>query len=230
MIAFAVVVAIATFGAGLIAAVLLTRLRSVRLQLVALALTAVCLPLAAVTLSGVAMFSSGHDMTILLVAVASSTAALAGALLVARRIGGSIERVRSASPPSLAATWRHAPRRTARPSWPSCHELQRDGRQRRGALRRAPPARRLGEPRPADAAREHAGDARGARGRACRSGAVPAGAARAGARRSERSSTTSSSSPHRRRRSHARAAGGALTRPRRVLPARRRGGGGGHGA
>jgi signal transduction histidine kinase len=36
-------------------------------------------------------------MTILLVAVASSTAALAGALLVARRIGGSIERVRSAS-------------------------------------------------------------------------------------------------------------------------------------
>ncbi len=97
MIAFAVVVAVATFGAGLIAAVLLTRLHSVRLQLVALALTAVCLPLAAVTLSGVAMFSSGHDMTILLVAVASSTAALAGALLVARRIGGSIERVRSAS-------------------------------------------------------------------------------------------------------------------------------------
>jgi signal transduction histidine kinase len=97
VIAFAVVVAVATLGAGLAAALLLTRLRSVRLQLVALALTAVCLPLAAVTLSGVAMFSSGHDMTILFVAVAASTAALAGALLVARRIGGSIERVRSAS-------------------------------------------------------------------------------------------------------------------------------------
>jgi signal transduction histidine kinase len=97
VIGFAVVVAVATFGAGMIAALLLTRLRSVRLQLSALALTAICLPLAAVALSGVVMFNSGHDMTILLVAVASSTAALAGALLVARRIGVSIERVRSAS-------------------------------------------------------------------------------------------------------------------------------------
>lgn len=97
MIAFAIVVAIATLGAGLAGALLLTRLRSLRLQLVTLALVAVCLPLAAVALSGVVMFDSGHDMTILFVAVASSTAALAGALLVARRIGGSIERLRSAS-------------------------------------------------------------------------------------------------------------------------------------
>jgi signal transduction histidine kinase len=79
------------------AALVLTRLRSVRLQLVALALVAVCLPLVAVALSGVVMFDSGHDLTILFVAIASSTAALAGALLVARRIGRSIERVRSAS-------------------------------------------------------------------------------------------------------------------------------------
>jgi signal transduction histidine kinase len=97
VIAFAVVVAAATLGAGLVAAFLLTRLRSVRLQLVALALVAVCLPLAAVTLSGVVMFSSGHDMTILFVAVASSTAALAGGVLLARRISQAIERVRLAS-------------------------------------------------------------------------------------------------------------------------------------
>jgi signal transduction histidine kinase len=97
VIAFAVVVAVATLAAGLTAAFLLTRLHSLRLQLVALALVAVCLPLAAVALSGIVMFSSGHDMTILFVAVASSTAALAGAVMVARRIAGSIERVRSAS-------------------------------------------------------------------------------------------------------------------------------------
>ena len=97
MIAFAVVVAAATLGAGLLGALLSARLQSLRLQLAALALVAVCLPLAAVALSGVVMFDSGHDMTILFVAVASSTAALAGALLVARRIGGSIDRLRSAS-------------------------------------------------------------------------------------------------------------------------------------
>jgi signal transduction histidine kinase len=97
VIAFAVVVAAATLAAGVVAALLLTRLRSVRLQLAALALVAVCLPLVAVALSGAVMFSSGHDMTILFVAVASSTAALLGSLLVARRIAGSIERLRSAS-------------------------------------------------------------------------------------------------------------------------------------
>jgi signal transduction histidine kinase len=97
MITFAVVVALATLGSGLAAAFLLTRLRSLRLQLATLALVAVVLPLAAVALSGMVMFDSGHDMTILFVAVASSTAAIAGALIVARSIARSIERLRSAS-------------------------------------------------------------------------------------------------------------------------------------
>ena len=68
-----------------------------RLQLVGLGLLAVALPLAAVSLSGVVMFSSGHDLTILLAAVAASTAAIVGALVLARSIMNPIERVRSAA-------------------------------------------------------------------------------------------------------------------------------------
>lgn len=97
MIVFALVVALATLGAGILAALGLRRLPTVRLQLIGLGLLAVALPLAAVLLSGVVMFSSGHDLTVLLVAVAASTAAIVGALLLARSIMRPIERVRSAA-------------------------------------------------------------------------------------------------------------------------------------
>jgi signal transduction histidine kinase len=97
VIAFALVVAGATLAAGLAAALLLRRLPTLRLQLAGLGLVAVLLPLAAVLLSGVAMFSSEHDLTILAVAVASSTAALAAAFLLGGSILRSIERVRAAS-------------------------------------------------------------------------------------------------------------------------------------
>jgi signal transduction histidine kinase len=95
VIVFALVVAGATLLAGFAAALLLGRLPSLRLRLAGLALLAVVLPLAAVVLSGVAMFSSGHDLTILAVAAGSSTAALAAALLVARSIHAAIDRVRA---------------------------------------------------------------------------------------------------------------------------------------
>jgi signal transduction histidine kinase len=95
VIGFAVVAAVATLAAGLLAALALRRLPTVRLQLVGLGLVAVVLPLAAVLLSGVVMFSSGHDLTILLVAVAASTAAIAGAIVLARSISRPIERVRT---------------------------------------------------------------------------------------------------------------------------------------
>ena len=97
MIEFAVVVASATLAAGLVAALLLRRLPSVRLQLAGLGVVGVALPLAAVLLSGVVMFNSGHDLTILLVAAACSTATLAAALMVSGSIMRSIERVRNAS-------------------------------------------------------------------------------------------------------------------------------------
>jgi signal transduction histidine kinase len=97
VIAFALVVAAATLGAGLAAALLLRRLPTLRLQLVGLGLIAVLLPLAAVLLSGVAMFDSEHDLTILAVATASATAALAASFLLGGSILRSIERVRTAS-------------------------------------------------------------------------------------------------------------------------------------
>jgi signal transduction histidine kinase len=97
VIAFAVVVAMATLVGGVGAALALGRLPSLRLQLVGLGLLGVALPLAAVSLAGVVMFDSGHDLTVLLVAVASSTAAIVGALLLARAIMRPLERVRDAA-------------------------------------------------------------------------------------------------------------------------------------
>jgi signal transduction histidine kinase len=97
VIQFAVVVAVATLVAGLAAALVVRMLPTLRLQLAGLALVAVFLPLAAVLLSGAVMFSSGHDLTVLLVAGAAASAAVAGALLLATAIRRPIERLRSAS-------------------------------------------------------------------------------------------------------------------------------------
>jgi signal transduction histidine kinase len=97
VIVFALVAAGATLTVGFLAALGLRRLPSVRLQLAGLTLLALVLPLAAVLLSGVVMFTSGHDLTVLAVAVASSTAALGAALLLADSIHSAIERVRAAA-------------------------------------------------------------------------------------------------------------------------------------
>jgi signal transduction histidine kinase len=97
VIAFALIAAGATLAAGLLAALGLRRLPSLRLQLAGLALLALGLPLAAVLLSGVVMFTSGHDLTVLAVAVGSSTAALGAAFLLAGSIHAAIERVRAAA-------------------------------------------------------------------------------------------------------------------------------------
>ena len=93
MIGFAILVAAGTLVAGLVAAVALLRLPTVRMQLTGLALVAVGLPLAAVLLSGVAMFDSDHDLTILALAAASATAALVTALLVGRSISVGLSRL-----------------------------------------------------------------------------------------------------------------------------------------
>ena len=97
MITFALIVAGATLAAGLAAAALLRQLPSLRLQLVGLGLLSVFLPLTAVALSGVIMFSSGHDTTVLLVAVASSTVAVVTAVLLGRSILRAIANVGDAS-------------------------------------------------------------------------------------------------------------------------------------
>jgi signal transduction histidine kinase len=90
-------VAGATLVSGLAIALVARRLPTLRLRLVALALGAAVLPLAAVLLSGVLMFDSEHDLTVLAVASASGLAAMAGAVLVARSVLVPVRRVRDAS-------------------------------------------------------------------------------------------------------------------------------------
>lgn len=97
MITFALIVALATLATGLGAAFLLARLPTLKLRLAGLALLGVALPLAAVLLSGAVMFTSGHDLTVLLVAGAASTAAVAAALLLARSVARPIERLADAA-------------------------------------------------------------------------------------------------------------------------------------
>ena len=97
MILFALVVAAATLVAGLVAGVAVLKLPTLRLQLGGLALVAVLLPLVAVVLSGAVMFSSGHDLTVLLVGGAAASAAVAGALLLAGAIRRPVDNLRSAS-------------------------------------------------------------------------------------------------------------------------------------
>ena len=121
MIANALIVALATLGIGLALAAVLRRLPTVRLQLAGLAVLAVLLPLGAVLASGWVMFHMGDDVKILAVTAASALTALVVALLVARSIADSIDRVRKASvefAPDLA------------------YAVDRCNRSRHGALRR----------------------------------------------------------------------------------------------
>jgi signal transduction histidine kinase len=97
MIAPAVIVAVATLAVGLALAYALRLLPTMRLQLSGLAVLAVLLPLGAVLASGWVMFHMGDDVKILAVTAASAATALVAALLVARSIADSIDRVREAS-------------------------------------------------------------------------------------------------------------------------------------
>jgi len=97
VIANALLVALATLAVGLSLAYLLRLLPTVRLQLVGLAFLAVLLPLGAVLLSGWVMFHMGDDVKILAVTAASALTAIAAALVVARSIANSLDRVRDAS-------------------------------------------------------------------------------------------------------------------------------------
>ena len=97
MMGTAVAVGALTLAVGLVAVVLLRLLPSLRLQLAGLAALSVCLPLASVLLSGWVAFHMGDDVKILAVTATSALTALVAALLVARTIADSIDRVREAS-------------------------------------------------------------------------------------------------------------------------------------
>jgi signal transduction histidine kinase len=97
MVGSAVLVALVTLAVGLAFAYVLRLLPTVRLQLAGLAFLAVLLPLGAVLLSGWVMFHTGEDVKILAVTAASALTAVVAALVLARSIVGSIDRVRGAS-------------------------------------------------------------------------------------------------------------------------------------
>jgi signal transduction histidine kinase len=97
VIELAVVVAVATLVVGVLGALALRLLPTVRLQLAGLALLAVTLPLAAVFLSGWAMFHMGDDVKILAVAAASASVAVGAGLFLARSISRAVDRLRRAS-------------------------------------------------------------------------------------------------------------------------------------
>lgn len=97
MITFALVVGGLTLLVGTTGAALIRRLPTLRAQLVGLGLLAALLPLIAVVLAGVVMFDSEHDLTVLAVAAASATVALAAAIMLGRSILQATNRVRSAA-------------------------------------------------------------------------------------------------------------------------------------
>lgn len=120
MIAFALVAAGTTLAVGLVAALLLRRLPSLRLQLVALVLLALALPLAAVLVSGVVMFTSGHDLTVLAVAGPPRRPRSLPPSFSPTRFTGRSSRFVGRPSPWQAVTSRLARRRMARrrsPSW-----------------------------------------------------------------------------------------------------------------
>ncbi len=86
MISLALTNAGLTLVVGLVGALLVTRLPTLRGRLVGLALVATCAPIAGLTGSGVVMLESSHDLVLLASAGGASLAALAGAWLVARSV------------------------------------------------------------------------------------------------------------------------------------------------
>ena len=97
MIGFALIVSLSTLAVGIVLALALRRLATVRRQLAGLALLAVGLPLAAVILGGLVMFHMHDDVKVLAVAAASASTALAAALLVGAEIGRRIRALETAA-------------------------------------------------------------------------------------------------------------------------------------
>jgi signal transduction histidine kinase len=93
----AVIASAAALVLGVAIALVARRLPTLKFQLVVFAVAMPLLPLVLVLLSGAVMFDSGHDLAILGVAAASSTAAVIGALLFARSVTSSLAPIRATS-------------------------------------------------------------------------------------------------------------------------------------
>jgi len=97
MILDGIAIALATLAVGLIAALGLRLLPTIRLQLAGLALLAVVLPLGTVLASGWVMFDMHADAKILSVSAAAACSAVLAALLLGHWIVAPVERLRAAS-------------------------------------------------------------------------------------------------------------------------------------
>jgi signal transduction histidine kinase len=94
VIAVALVATVLAFALGMAIAVGTRALRTLRGQLVLFAVAMPIVPLVVVLGSGAVMFDSKHDVAVLGVAAASSTAAVIGALLFARSISTGLAQLR----------------------------------------------------------------------------------------------------------------------------------------
>jgi len=92
-----VLIALATLAVGLVAALALRLLPTIRLQLAGLALLAVVLPLGTVLASGWVMFDMHADVKVLAVSAAAACSAVFAALLLGHWIVRPVERLRAAS-------------------------------------------------------------------------------------------------------------------------------------
>jgi signal transduction histidine kinase len=90
-------IAIVTLTVGLLAALALRLLPTIRLQLAGLALLAVVLPLGTVLASGWVMFDMHADVKVLSVSAAAACSAVFAALLLGHWIVAPVERLRAAS-------------------------------------------------------------------------------------------------------------------------------------
>jgi len=97
MILFPLTVATLTVVAGLLAALALRRLPTLRLQVIGLGLVAAALPLGAVLFSGLVMLEPDYHVPVIAIALGSGASALAAAIVLGRPILMTTERLRAAS-------------------------------------------------------------------------------------------------------------------------------------
>ncbi len=97
MIVFALIVLAGALVAGFAATAVVMRLRSLRARIAGALLVAAALPLAVVLASGLVMFESAHDLTVLAVVASSATVAVGASIALMRGIGQPLEDVGAAA-------------------------------------------------------------------------------------------------------------------------------------
>lgn len=97
MIAFALIVLAGALVAGFAATAIVMRLRSLRARIFGALLVAAALPLAVVLASGLVMFESEHDLTVLAVVASSAVVAVGAAIALMRGVSRPLDNVGAAA-------------------------------------------------------------------------------------------------------------------------------------